>query len=226
MINIYQTNFEKDEKKLKYGSDIYENIINIIDKKYITELNDLMTPFNMKKINNYLLKLESEIPMDIPYVIQDNQIDLENTQTICPSLFKKNRFGIYFNCLDESLYFEINLLNNKIKEFHKEIANIIKMIQGKINYNNQYYNLLKYLNDGKIPPILNIYNNINYLNIEHNINNYLKIIENRINIFKIWLRDGELEYYHLPIFTNIELFFHCLKMNFCKNFMEKMILVK
>jgi hypothetical protein len=46
----------------------------------------------------------------------------------------------------------------------------------------------------------------------------MKIIENRINTFKNWLKDGELECYHLPIFTNIELFFHCLKMNFCKKY--------
>ena len=211
---------EINERQLKYGNDVYENIINIIDKKDINNKvsNNKMIKFDLKKIYEYLIKMEESIPIEIPYIIQDNLIELENTETINQSLFKKNKFGIYFNCLDESLYYEIKLLNDKINEVHKEITNIINMIKGKTNYNNEYYKIIKYLNDDKIPPLLNIYNNINYLNIPHNINFYLKIIENRINIYKTWLRDGQLECYHLPVFTNIELFFHCLKMNFSKKY--------
>ena len=217
---IYQSKIEQNEKKLKYGNDIYENIINIIDKSAIqnNEPKDFMIKFDMRKINNYLIKIEEKIPFEIPYIIQENQIELENTQTINPSLFKKNKFGIYFNSLDESLYYEINLLNTKLDIIHKEKTNLMNMIKGKINYNNEYYKILNYLNEDKIPPLLNIYNNINYLNINHNINTYIKIIENRINIFKKWLKDGFLECYHLPIFTNIELFFHCLKMHFSRKF--------
>ena len=217
---IYQSKIEKNEKQLKYANEIYENIINIIDKNAIKkdEPKNLMVKFDFKKIKKYLLKLEEKIPMEIPYIIQDNQIELENTQTINQSLFKKNKFGIYFNSLDESLYYEIKLLNEKIDNIHKEKTNIMNMITGKIYYNKEYYKILNYLNEDKIPPLLNVYNNINYLNINHNINIYMKIIDNRINNFKKWLKNGFLECYHLPIFTNIELFFHCLKMNFSRKY--------
>ena len=92
------------------------------------------------------------------------------------------------------------------------------MIKGDIKFNDDYYIIFKYLHEDKIPPLLNIYNGINYLNIEHDINIYLKIIEHRANIFKTWLREGKMECYHLPAFTNIELFIHCLKMNFSKKY--------
>jgi len=35
---------------------------------------------------------------------------------------------------------------------------------------------------------------------------------------KDWLKEGNLNCYHLPIFTNLELFIHTLKMNFCRKY--------
>ena len=46
----------------------------------------------------------------------------------------------------------------------------------------------------------------------------MKIIQKRISLFKEWIRNGNLNYYHLPIFSNVELFIYCLKMNFCRKY--------
>ena len=227
--NIYSEDYDKlllnilnkqfNGKKLNYGNDIYENIIKVIDKEVNDKnnLNNLIKNFDMKKIYDYLLKLEENIPMNISYKLADNIIKFENIETN-PSLFRKNRFGVYFNFLDESLLYEINFLNDKINSLHNEITIFKNMIKGELNYNYDYYQSINILNEGKIPPILNIYNNIDYLNINQNINIYIKIIENRISYYKKWIKDGQLQFYHLPIFTNIQLFIYCLKMNFSRKY--------
>jgi hypothetical protein len=92
------------------------------------------------------------------------------------------------------------------------------MIKGEYNYKKEFFEIFNYLNQNKIPPLLNIYNNINYLNIPLSANIYLKIIQKRISLFKEWIRNGNLNYYHLPIFSNVELFIYCLKMNFCRKY--------
>ena len=217
---IYNSNIEENENQLINGEQIYENIINVINNnsKIINESKNSLIKLDMKFIKKYLAKLEENIPKDIPYIIEANTIELENIDVINASLFKKNKYGIYFNCLDESLYYEISLLNNKLDEIHKQISIIKNMINGNINYNIEYYKIFSFLSQGKIPQILNIYNKFDNFNNNINIDNYLEFISKRINIFKNWLRDGQLEYYYLPIFTNIELFFHSLKMQFSRKY--------
>ena len=228
--NIYSEEFnsliknlfkdEENKNQIINGKEIYENIINIINKnsKIINEPKNPLIKFDLKQIKKYLLKLEDNIPKDIPYILENDKIELENINTINTSLFKKNKFGIYFNGLDESLYYEICLLNRRLDEIHRHLSIINNMINGNINYNEKYYEIFSSLNEGKIPKILNIYNNFEYSNININIDNYLEFISKRIDIFKNWLKDGQLEYYYLPIFINIELFFHSLKMNFCRKY--------
>ena len=95
---------------------------------------------------------------------------------------------------------------------------MIKIVKGEINYKTEFAEIFNYLNGNNVPPLLNIYNNIKYLNIPLNVNIYIKIIKNRISIYKQWLKEGNLNCYHLPIFTNVELFIHSLKMNFCRKY--------
>ena len=230
--NIYSSQYENlklinslkenSENQIKFGNEILKNVYKVINSD-ITIINEEIKEqknwnFNMNKIYQLLLKIQEDIPNEIPYLIRENSVDLENQDTINPSLFKKNKFGIYFNALDESLLYELTLFNKKLVKIHQEILNIINMIKGEYNYKKEFFEIFNYLNQNKIPPLLNVYNNINYLNIPLGANIYLKIIQKRISLFKEWIRNGNLNYYHLPIFSNVELFIYCLKMNFCRKY--------
>ena len=228
--SIYSSKFENlmllnnsDEisnAQIKFGNGILENMYNVINTNIINNKHneDRKWNFNMTKINQILLKMEENIPYDIPYLTKENAVELENQETINPALFKKNKYGLYFNGLDEILYYELILFNEKLVKIHYEISNIINMIKGELNYKNEFFDIFNELNKNCVPAILNIYNDISYLNIPLNINKYMKIINNRITFYKEWLREGHLKYYHLPIFTNIELFIYSLKMNFCRKY--------
>ena len=204
----------------EYGKEIINTLFNVLN----TNINNSEIKkkqnfeFNMDRIHKILLKMEENIPYEIPYILKEGGIELQSGETINPSLFKKNKYGIYHNGLDEILYYELSLFNKKLVLVHKEISNITRMLKGELNYKKEFEEIFKYLNDNKVPSILNIYNNIKYLDVPLNINTYMKIIQNRISLYKEWLREGNLNYYHLPIFTNIELFLHSLKMNFCRKY--------
>ena len=228
--SIYSSKFENlmlinnsDEisnMQIKFGNHILEKMYNVINTNIINNKNteERKWNFNMKKINQILLKMDENIPYDIPYLTKENAVELENQETINPTLFKKNKYGLYFNGLDEILFYELILFNKKLVKIHHEISNIINMIKGEYNYKKEFFDIFNELNNNCVPAILNIYNDISYLNIPLNINKYMKIINNRITLYKEWLREGNLKYYHLPIFTNIELFIYSLKMNFCRKY--------
>ena len=207
------------DNQINYGNQILQNLFNIMNTNInIGESISNNFVFNMDKIHQILLKFEENIPYDIPYLIKEGGVELQNGETINPSLFKKNKYGLYFNGLDESLYYELAIFNEKLIKIHNEISNIIRMAKGELNYKIEFWEIFNDLSNNKVPPILNIYNNISFLNIPLNVNSYLKIIKSRISLYKEWLREGNLNYYHLPIFTNIELFIHSLKMNFCRKY--------
>ena len=218
-LKIINSLSENMDNQNQYGSEIFQKIYSIINNNINKEIElEKNYKFNMNKIMQILLKLEENIPCEIPYIVKENAIDLENSDNINPSLFKKNKFGIYYNGLDESLYYEISLFNKKLNQFHQELYYIMNMIKGKFNYKNEYLDIFSNLNESKIPKILNIYNGINYLDVPLHYKTYVKVIKNRISMYKSWLKEGKLEYYHLPIFDNVKLFIHSLKMNFCKKY--------
>ena len=179
------------------------------------------------KIKKNLNDLQEKIPHYIPYKIQEYAIDLDSEDSINPSIFKKNKYGLYFNSLDDCLYNEIIYFNKKLELFHNEINIIISMINGERLYNNLYYNNFLILNKDLIPFELNIINinenieenPINKINNNNlNIKSFIRIITYRIKLFKSWLKEGYLRYYHLPLFHNIQLFFNDLRIHFCKKY--------
>ena len=228
--SIYSSKFENlmllnnsnefSNMQTQFGNHILENMHNVINTNIINnkKKEEIKWNFNMTKINQILLKMDENIPYDIPYLIKENAVELENQEAINPALFKKNKYGLYFNGLDEILYYELIIFNKKLVKIHQEILNIINMIKGEFNYKKEFFDIFNELNRNCVPTILNMYNDISYLNTSLNINKYMKIIKNRISLFKEWLREGSLKYYHLPIFTNVELFILSLKMNFCRKY--------
>jgi len=217
---IANSEIENIDNQANYAKEILQNVYNVINTDFnISENNsEKKYDFDMYKIHQLLLKIEENIPYDIPFMIKEGGVELQSGETINPSLFKKNKYGIYFNGLDESLYYELSLFNKKLTEIHREISNLIKMIKGEINYKKEYFEIFSCLSENNVPAILNIYNDIKYLNIPLNVMVYIKIVKHRISLYKDWLKEGNLNCYHLPIFTNVELFIHSLKMNFCRKY--------
>ena len=219
--NLEISEMEKINNKLNYGNEILQNLFNVINVNINNNDNnniEIKYDFNMNKMLQVLSKLEENIPYEIPFLIKEGGIELQNEGEINPALFKKNKYGIYFNGLDESLFYELSLFNKKLTKIHQEISNLTKIVKGEIYYKTEFVEVFKYLNENNVPTLLNIYNNIKYLNISLNVNVYIKIIKNRISLYKEWLKEGNLNCYHLPIFTNVELFIHSLKMNFCRKY--------
>ena len=229
--SIFSSNFENillvndsieiSNMEIQFGNQILENIYNVLNTNIINnnKINEERKwNFNMSKINQLLLKMDENIPYDIPYLVKENAVELDNQEAIDPSLFKKNKYGIYNNGLDEILNYELVLFNKKLAKIHQDISNIKNIIKGEFNYKKEFFDIFNALNKSCVPSILNIYNDISYLNTPLNISKYMKIIKNRISLYKEWLRGGCLNCYHLPIFTNIQLFIYCLKMNFCRKY--------
>ena len=229
--SIFSSNFENimlvndsieiSNMEIQFGNQILENMYNVLNTNIINnnKINEERKwNFNMSKINQLLLKMDENIPYEIPYLVKENAVELDNQEAIDPSLFKKNKYGIYNNGLDEILSYELVLFNKKLAKIHQDISNIKNIIKGEFNYKKEFFDIFNALNKSCVPSILNIYNDISYLNTPLNISKYMKIIKNRISLYKEWLRGGCLNCYHLPIFTNIQLFIYCLKMNFCRKY--------
>ena len=212
------------------ANKIFKNLITSInmnffnEKKIIKEQN-----FDLVKIKKNLEDLAENIPHNIQYKIEEYNLDLENVDLINPSFLKKNKYGFYFNYLDDSLYYEIIYFNRKLEYLHIQIKLILSMINGERLYNNFYYQNFELLNKGLIPNDFNIINTNETIsqksesNKNDNENNwdiklFKKIMTYRIKLFKAWLKDGCLEFYHLPLFHNIHLFLNDLKMYFCRKY--------
>ena len=223
---------KEDLKKCQYdnANKIFKNLITCINMNYFNEEKIIKEQnFDLIRIKKNLEDLAENIPQNIQYKIEEYNLDLENVDSINPSLFKKNKYGFYFNYLDDSLYYEIIYFNKKLVYLHIQINLILSMINGERLYNNFYYKNFELLNKGLIPNDFNIINNNETIfqksesNKNDNKNNwdiklFKKIMKYRIKLFKAWLKDGCLEFYHLPLFHNINLFLNDLKMYFCRKY--------
>ena len=97
---------------------------------------------------------------------------------------------------------------------HRELGLIIGMLEGSCSYDNYHLNVLTILNKGKVPKELNIFSDIKYFNKNIKFSIYKEVLQNRISIFQKWLSDGSMKYYHLPFFSNINLFMYSKTKNF------------
>ena len=217
--------------KSQYDSanKIFKNLVTCINMNFFNEEKNInIQNFDLIRIKQNLEDLVENIPQNIQYKIEQYNLELENVDSINPTLFKKNKYGFYFNYLDDSLYYEIIYFNKKLEYLHIQITLILSMINGERLYNNFYYKNFELLNKGLIPNDFNIINTneTTFQNSESNndkksnwdIKLFKKIMIYRIKLFKAWLKDGFLELYHLSLFHNIHLFLNDLKMLFCRKY--------
>ena len=211
---------ELKEKSEKYSENIFTNIIRLVDHNYGKEnLNKNPKNIDYTKLHIMLTKFRDIIPRNIQYLHKEDVIDLENKENeINTSLFKKNKYGLYFNSFDESLLYEIINFNEKLNSMHGELDLLIGMLEGNFTYDDYHLKVFEILGRGKVPKELNIFYEMKYFNKNIRFSLYKDVLENRISIYKKWLSDGSMKYYHLPIFTNIELFMNSIKMHFCRKY--------
>ena len=221
---------EISQKKYDNSNKVFKNLMTVINMNFYNEEKIInIEDLDLKKIYKNLINLEESIPASIIYQVSSYALGLDSVDEVNTSMFKKNKYGLYYNSLDNTIYNEVKAFNQKLNVFHIQINLIISMITGERLYNNLYYKNFKILNKDLIPPDINILN-MNE-NIEKNYDNdniesdkiwtfelFKKIINYRINLFKSWLKEGCLKCYHLPLFDNIQLFLNDLKIQFCKKY--------
>ena len=215
-----QSVVEQKEKQEKYTDNIFNNVISVIDYNHeIENVNKYMKEIDYSKIYLMLMKFREMIPTNIQYIHEEDAINLENKENeINSSLFKKNKYGLYFNPIDESLLYEIISFNKGLEFMHRELGLIIGMLEGSCSYDNYHLNVLEILNKGKVPKELNMFSDTKHFNKNIKFSIYKEVLQNRISIFKKWLSDGSMKYYHLPLFSNINLFMYSIKMHFCRKY--------
>ena len=81
---------EISNMEIQFGNQILENMYNVLNTNIINnnKINEERKwNFNMSKINQLLLKMDENIPYDIPYLVKENAVELDKQEAIDPSLF-------------------------------------------------------------------------------------------------------------------------------------------
>ena len=213
-------------KKYDNSNKVFQNLVTAINMNYnkeekITNLEHL----DLKKIKNHLIDLQENIPLSIIYQISEYSLGLDSVDEVNPSMFKKNKFGLFFNALDNTIYYEVRDFNKKLELFHIQVNFLLSMMTGERLYNNKFYNTFEKINKDLIPIDFNILNMNENIDKEYNtdennwnIDLFEKIINYRIQLFKLYLKNGKLQCYHLPLFYNIQSFINDLKMHFSRKY--------
>ena len=217
---------EVHSKKYDNSNKVFKNLITTINMNYYNEEKQLnIEELDMNKIHTHLIDLQENIPLSIIYQISEYSLGLDSVDEVNASMFKKNKYGLFFNSLDNTIYYEVRDFNKKLEFFHIQINLLLSMLTGERLYNNFYYNNFEKINKDLIPIEFNILNMNENIDKEYNkdenkwnIDLFKKIIIYRINLFKTWLKNGCLKYYHLPLFYNIQIFLNDLKMHFSRKY--------
>ena len=128
-----EINMTKDNNTNK----IFKNLITCINMNFYNEEKIIDTDtLDLDKIYNILIDLQEKIQYNISYNVSEFALDLDYTEAVNPSMFKKNKYGLYNNSLENIIYSEINYFNDRLRFFHNEIDIIISMIRREGLHNN------------------------------------------------------------------------------------------
>ena len=215
-----QTIEKLKSKSEKYTENIFNNVISVSDYNQDIELPiKSRDEIDFTKIYTNLTKFRELVPENIPYLHQEDIVDVEGKENdINAALFKKNKYGLFFNSFDESLLYEIVDFNKRLDELNKELNILLGMLKGTYDYDEYHLKVFDILGKNRVPKELNIFYEIQNYNKNIKFNLYKEVLFNRISLFKTWLKEGNMKCYHLPLFTNIELFMYCIKMHFSQKY--------
>ena len=92
---LANSEIENLDNQVNYAKEILQNVYNVINTDFnISENNsEKKYDFDMYKIHQLLLKIEENIPYDIPFMVKEGGVELQSGEIINPSLFKKNKYG-------------------------------------------------------------------------------------------------------------------------------------
>jgi hypothetical protein len=179
---------------------------------------------NMVKVNKILNDIKNDLPKILQYDIEEAESLPDENIEINQFLFKINKVNDYTNPLDECLLNEILYYNSYLTKTTTIIDNLIQMTQGlrcfyydECELNNIYFEALTALNKNQTPFAFidnKIFKHIN--KHKYTIDIWKKILTSRFDNLRLWIKEGYLEIYHLPLFTNINLFFSRIKVHFIR----------
>ena len=188
---------KETEKKIKEFYEVFGN--DKIKKEIKIEEN---------KINvNYIIERLNELKRLLP--------DLINISEANSSLFKLNKYNELFNPLDECLKQEINSFNIYLTDLYDDINNLINVFKGNMHLIEQYYDMIRDINNNIIPKRWKLSKFDNSSKCK-DIDSWLNQIKYIYDEFNKWLFDGFLKIYDLSIFSNDKLFITLLPIYFQK----------
>ena len=195
--------------------------------KYMTDtqteknIREFYTLIGKNKIENIIKNEEHKI--NINNIIERlNELkkllpDLLNTTEASSTLFKINKYNELFNPLDECLTYEINAFNVYLTSLYDDIANLMNVINGNMFLIEEFYDIIKDINVGKVPKKWKL---SKYSNKCHDLNSWLNQIKHNYDILNKWIYDGFLNVYDLSTFSNEKLFITLLPIYFQKKLPE------
>ena len=155
--------------------------------------------------------------------IDENENNPDEEIAINPQLFKTNKMDLYANPLDESLLYEIKYYNDYIMRINQHCADLISMLKGEKEYTNEerYKHALYDISSNQSPHFL--LDDKIFKKRRYTLTAWESKLRLNIENLRQWVKDGALRIYHLPMFTNAKLFINCVKMHFCRKYINDII---
>ena len=200
-----------------HTSDIIRDLYNIFCK------NSTNDSFELKEMNDNenkypeMFSIDSGIVSENLEKIKKSLPDQLNTADANPVLFKVNKFNELFNPLDECLQKEIDSFNNYINSLLVDINNVNLLLQGNMELNSKFYNILINLNKNLVPTE---WKKKNFLYKDVTIEEWLNKINYIYKVINDWIINGTLSVYNLSIFYNANVFLITLPIYFQRKMQE------
>ena len=116
-------------KKFNHSNKVFKNIITAINMNYYNEPKILGEEnLDLEKIYKYLVDLQQSIPFSIIYQISEYSLGLDSIDEVNPSMFKKNKYGLFYNSLDNTIFYEVRAFNSKLELFYIKVGLLMPMI--------------------------------------------------------------------------------------------------
>ena len=227
VIELFEKIPNEQYYKLLYGvsnemiqshtSDIIRDLYNIFCKNSIND------SFELKEMNDNenkypeMFSIDSGIVSENLEKIKKSLPDQLNTADANPVLFKVNKFNELFNPLDECLQKEIDSFNNYINSLLVDINNVNLLLQGNMELNSKFYNILINLNKNLVPTE---WKKKNFLYKDVTIEEWLNKINYIYKVINDWIINGTLSVYNLSIFYNANVFLITLPIYFQRKMQE------
>jgi len=227
VIELFEKIPNEQYYKLLYGvsnemiqnhtSDIIGDLYNIFCKNNTDDSFDLKDISDSKNKYPEMFSIDSQIVSENLEKIKKSLPDQLNTADANPILFKVNKFNELFNPLDECLQKEIDGFNKYINKLLVDINNVNLLLEGDMELNSKFYDILINLNKNLVPPE---WKKKNFLYKEVTIEEWLNKLNYIYKVINDWIINGTLSVYDLSTFYNANIFMITLPIYFQRKMQE------